>query len=321
MRKFEYISIVIPMYNVERFLVECVSNIQIYDIDYEIIMVNDGSPDNSLKIAKDLAKINSKIKVINQKNKGLGGARNAGINAAKGKYILFLDADDILVKQSYSFLNGSQEDIIEFSSKNIDISGNTLSVFEAQNIELKSGIKYCLDNNTMFSVCNKLYSRKFLIENNLFFKEHLYIEDFEFNTRAYFFSKKVSSKSEYLEFFLQSNNSITRNNDINKKEKLVNDILNVMLYIDSFKEKFNLSSMDNIYFNTRLTYLSVDLVYHSIKNKLPSSFLKEKLNIAQREKVFHLDKKLSHIQKNFFRKVIKKKFILSICISLYSLFY
>jgi glycosyltransferase involved in cell wall biosynthesis len=315
------LSIIIPMYNVERFLVECVNNININDIDYEIIMVNDGSPDNSVRIAEGLASRNLKIKVISQENKGLGGARNTGIKAAQGKYILFLDADDILVKQSYSFLNVSQLDIIEFSSKNLDLNGNTLSIFKAKNIDLDSGIEYCLNNNSMFSACNKVYSRKFLMENNLFFKEHLYIEDFEFNTRAYFFSKKVGSRSEYLEFFLQSKNSITRNNDIIKKKKLVNDILNVMLHINSFKEKFNLSSMDNIYFNTRLTYLSVDLVYHSIKNKLPSSFLKEKLNIAQREKVFHLDKKLSHIQKNFFRKVIKKKFILSICISLYSLFY
>lgn len=315
------LSIIIPMYNVERFLVECVSNIQIHDIDYEIIMINDGSPDNSVKIAEDLATRNSKIKVISQENKGLGGARNAGIKVAQGKYILFLDADDILVKQSYGFLNVSQLDIIEFSSKNLDLNGNTLSIFKAKNIDLDSGIEYCLNNNIMFSACNKVYSRKFLIENNLFFKEHLYIEDFEFNTRAYFFSKKVGSRSEYLEFFLQSKNSITRNNDIIKKKKLVNDILNVMLHLNSFKERFNLSHIENIYFDKRLTYLSVDLVYHSIKNKLPSSFLKEKLNIAQREKVFHLDKKLSHIQKNFFRKVIKKKFILSICISLYSLFY
>lgn len=315
------LSIVIPMYNVERFLVECVSNIQIYDIDYEIIMVNDGSPDNSIKIAEDLANKYSRIKVISQENKGLGGARNAGINAAKGKYILFLDADDILVKQSYSFLNLSQLDIIEFSSKNIDIDGNILSNFRADNIELYEGIEYCLNNNIMFSACNKIYSKNFLIENNLFFKEHLYIEDFEFNTRAYFLSKNVGSKSEYLEFFLQSRNSITRNNDIIKKKKLVNDILNVMLHINSFKEGFNLSNSENIYFDTRLTYLSVDLIYHSFKNKLPSEFFKEKLNIAQEQKVFRLDKELSHKQKNFFRKILKNKFILLICTSLYGLYY
>lgn len=315
------LSIVIPMYNVERFLVECVSNIQIYDIDYEIIMVNDGSPDNSIKIAEDLANGNSKIKVISQENKGLGGARNAGINAAKGKYILFLDADDILVKQSYSFLNVSQLDIIEFSSKNIDINGNTLSTFRADNIELYEGIEYCLNNNIMFSACNKIYSKNFLIENNLFFKEHLYIEDFEFNTRAYFLSKNVGSKSEYLEFFLQSKNSITRNNDIIKKKKLVNDILNVMLHINFFKEGFNLSNIESIYFDTRLTYLSVDLMYHSVKNKLPSEFFKEKINIAKKQKVFRLDKELPHKQKNFFRKILKNKFILLICISLYGLYY
>jgi len=315
------LSIIVPMYNVENYLIDCIGNIKIKDIDYEIIMVNDGSPDNSFEVANSLALTNPKIKVISQENKGLGGARNLGINVAIGKYILFLDADDILVKQNYIFLKNSEEDIIEFSSKNIKSFEETLSTFKAENISSMKGVEYCLNFPTMFSACNKLYRRNYLIENDLSFRENIYIEDFEFNTRAFFLANRVSSKEEYIQYFFQSPNSITRNNNFSKKKKLVSDMVMIVEHIYNFKQQYELCIESNRYFNMRLTYLCTDIIYHTIKNKLPSEFLKENINFLHSKKLFYLQEHLTNRRKEFFRKLIKHPIILSSLVQVYNVFY
>ena len=91
------ISIIVPIYRVEEYLDKCLSSIinQTYK-NLEIILVNDGSDDNSIKIAKKYAKKDERIKIIEEDNKGLSCARNTGINASTGKYITFVDSDDFI---------------------------------------------------------------------------------------------------------------------------------------------------------------------------------------------------------------------------------
>lgn len=92
----DLISIIIPVYNAEKFLKETVSSIQNQTYqNWELILVNDGSTDNSLQTAQKLAKTDQRIKVISIKNSGAATARNTGINLAKGNYLCFIDADDL----------------------------------------------------------------------------------------------------------------------------------------------------------------------------------------------------------------------------------
>lgn len=91
------LSIIIPIYNVEKYLSDCLNSVinqKKSDLTYEIIIVNDGTPDNSLKIAEDYAKSHNNITIISQENQGLGGARNTGLKAASGDYVWFIDSDD-----------------------------------------------------------------------------------------------------------------------------------------------------------------------------------------------------------------------------------
>lgn len=99
------ITAVVPVYNVERYLTECVESIrrQSYE-NLEIILVDDGSPDNSGKICDELALKDKRIKVIHQENRGLSGARNSAINIAKGEYITFIDSDDYITDDMISSL-------------------------------------------------------------------------------------------------------------------------------------------------------------------------------------------------------------------------
>lgn len=113
MRNNELISIVIPVYNVENFLERCITSVlnQTFE-NIEIILVNDGSTDNSLRICQQYEKIDSRIFIINQENQGLSAARNSGINQARGKYICFIDSDDWIHEKYLEILYNDIEKIM-----------------------------------------------------------------------------------------------------------------------------------------------------------------------------------------------------------------
>ena len=99
------LSIIIPVYNCENYIENCLQSIinQKLNMDYEIICINDGSTDSSLSVMNKIAINNKNIKIISQKNRGLSGARNTGLNNSKGKYILFVDSDDFICDNSINY--------------------------------------------------------------------------------------------------------------------------------------------------------------------------------------------------------------------------
>ena len=100
------LSIIVPVYNVEKYLEKCLNSLCNLEIENEIIIVNDGTKDNSLEIAKNFKKENEKenIIIISQENKGLSEARNTGLRLAQGEYISFIDSDDFVDKKAYEML-------------------------------------------------------------------------------------------------------------------------------------------------------------------------------------------------------------------------
>ena len=101
------VSIIVPVYKTERYLSRCLRSILAQDYqELDIILVDDGSPDNSGVLCDELAQTDARIQVIHKKNGGLSSARNAGIKAAKGDYICFIDSDDYVAKDYVSTLYG-----------------------------------------------------------------------------------------------------------------------------------------------------------------------------------------------------------------------
>lgn len=294
------LSIIIPMYNVEKYLAECVSYIKLHDINYEILMINDGSPDNSLTVATKLAETNPIIRVISQENKGLGGARNTGINHANGKYILFLDADDILIKQDFNFLKDASEDIIEFSAQLISMDQKLIKSIPKSVVADISGKDYVCRFGLISSACNKVYKKDFLILNKLFFKEFIYSEDIHFNARAFYLAKKVASNQEVLQQFRQSPNSITRNRSFEKKQKMFNDLQFIFNDILLFRNNNIKHSQDLEYFNCVLSDLGLGLINFGLKNKKDISDIYSALKTNKMlSKKYQLDSR-----KNLFRKMV-----------------
>ena len=298
------LSIIIPMYNVASHLEGCIKSIDIKDIEYEILMINDGSTDLSLTVAESLKAINSRIIVISQKNRGLGGARNTGLAHAKGQFILFLDADDILCMKNFEFLEITNSEIIQFASQNITPSGNIVRHFIPAEISEIPGKKFWCEYSVMPSACNKIYLKSFLDAHALRFKEHLYSEDVEFNSRALFLASYVSAKNIVIQQFVQSEGSITRNKSFESRNKLFRDLASIVHALVDFKLANAKEKIDFYYFNKIISDIALGAVNFGIKNNIRSREIYELKNHVLNHCIPLYTMRYDNPHKNLFKYVL-----------------
>lgn len=225
------VSVIIPVYKVEQYLDKCVESVvnQTYK-NLEIILVDDGSPDNCPAMCDEWAKKDSRIKVIHKKNGGLSDARNAGLDIATGEYISFLDSDD-----SFS---------PDFSKACVAINGKNCDVFISQIIDKPSNYlyKYKLDKKNYkiiypVTACSRFFSSEFLNKNNIKFKVGYYHEDIDFSLKVLLQSPKViNSDIQFYHYTTDNVDSITREPDDKKYYKRILDIVKI---IDDISKEFS----------------------------------------------------------------------------------
>ncbi len=224
--QFMKISVVIPVYNTEKYLESCLESLINQTLkDIEIICVNDGSTDGSTKILQNFAKKDERIKIISQENKGQSVARNAGIKSAKGEYIGFLDSDD--------WADSTMFERLYQNAKNFDadISMCSVTTFNQKTGFYNNSDPYMTMNlfpqpfekraftpketyNFIFRICvmpwNKIYKKNFLKTHKILFKEGLNFEDNVFFYETFFQAKKICITKENLVFYrLNSETSYT----------------------------------------------------------------------------------------------------------------
>lgn len=137
------ISIIIPIYNAENVIERCVDSIVKQDYkDFEIILVNDGSTDNSLNVCNTLSKQDSRIKVFNKSNGGVSSARNLGLDKASGEWIAFVDADDYVSSNYLSAVQDSQADIILLESEFLNNDGSVYKKYSIPQLCSKTKDEY-----------------------------------------------------------------------------------------------------------------------------------------------------------------------------------
>lgn len=188
---FNKFSFIIPAYNIEKYIQECVNSIleQTYR-DFELIIVDDGSTDNTGLIADNLAKLDERIKVVHRKNGGLSMARNSGLNESRGEWIVFIDGDDFWPnKDSLEIIVREIEktpecDFIGFNVSEYYQSTKNLKKWVAYDKELdhvQPGLeciaKLVKSGTFPMSAWSKVIKRSFLVENNISFIPGLYSED------------------------------------------------------------------------------------------------------------------------------------------------
>ena len=191
------ISVIIPVYKVERYIHQCIDSIIAQDYsDLEIILVDDGSPDNCGFICDEYAKKDNRIKVIHKTNGGLSSARNAGIRFAKAEYIIFMDSDDwwnvnVSLKKMIDVIKANYiTDMFLFTSYDYFEGEGYYKRNEHYNLDkirTDSVEHYYHDvqnnGNLEVSACTKVLKKSFIISNNLFFKEGIVTEDSEWMIR------------------------------------------------------------------------------------------------------------------------------------------
>lgn len=173
------VSVIVPVYNCEKYVSQCINSIisQSYS-NIEIIAVDDGSTDNSGYILDELAKQDCRLQIIHNQNKGVSCSRNVGVSAAKGKYCVFIDADDFIHKEYIAYL----VKLIESNHVSIAISSKCKTkskeeIEDKDNVEIltaEDALALFLSPKLIVGCWNKIFCRDFLTENNIQFKPELF---------------------------------------------------------------------------------------------------------------------------------------------------
>lgn len=169
------ISVIISAYNIQNYIERCLKSILCQtEVSYEVIVVNDGSTDDTGKIISKIAEKNDRIAILTQENTGLSKARQNGLNLAHGEYVLFVDGDDYLMPDSLRdlavFADENKSDIVCFNYKRVFEDGRYLE-FPSYNLYGETGpfIKRILLYDILPNVCFKLIRKKFILENSVVF--------------------------------------------------------------------------------------------------------------------------------------------------------
>lgn len=198
------ISVIMPIYNTEKYLDESLATVENQTLrDIEIICVNDGSKDRSLEIMEAHAAKDSRIKIINKENGGVCSARNAGIRAAQGEYISFIDSDDLIpdyaLEKAYDDLKKYNVDVVSFGLKMFvdgEDSGLASLKYDPSKVKVCERTKnqnpfYDMAENAGYIV-TKVYKRSLIVDNNIWFKEGVtHYEDQLFNLLLFPFVTKM----------------------------------------------------------------------------------------------------------------------------------
>ena len=309
------VSVIVPIYNVEKYLEKCLDSLVNQTLeDIEIILVNDGSTDNSGQIAKEyVSKYKEKIVYLEKQNGGLSDARNYGLEYAKGDYISFVDSDDYISKNLYSELVRYMEedyDMVKFGILTVDLKNNKMIENKSKQFENKTGeeafdILYKTDKMTEVA-WGYLYKASFWKENNFKFTKDMYHEDFGLIPLVILKAKKVASTNILGYYYVQSDKSITRNSDEKKKLKMSYDLLK--FYDNMIKEIENYDISKKTKENIKIYYTNCILL--EVKNIS---------NEAERQKYIKEIKKRKMIKnikvRNF--KQLVKRVLLNININTY----
>jgi glycosyltransferase involved in cell wall biosynthesis len=274
------ISIIVPIYNMEKHLEKCIDSIlnQTYK-NLEIILVNDGSKDNSGKICEEYIKLDRRVRVIHQENMGLSGARDSGIAISTGEYLQFVDPDDyvdtnitecfvnaLLDSKSDLIISGYKKVFYYSQSENKTITASKHLQGKFSKVDFLKNFGELYNEMLINSTCNKLYSLKIIKEHGitsvlglnrgqdlLFNLEYLkYCNKFHVIGEAYYY---------YVQYGLESLRATTKfKKDLLENQQLLYSYIRKFLTDHNSYSEENFTNVENSFFNTIIGCL--DHMYH-----------------------------------------------------------
>ena len=253
------VSIIVPVYNVEKYLNKCLNSLvnQTFK-DIEIIIINDGSPDNSKQIIENYkAKYDNIIKVINQQNQGLSASRNNGLKIASGDYIIFVDSDDYIelnmVEKMYNKILEEQADVVICGNNVVNEDYKLISKTFPNKYESYNFITQMIFGN--LSAWNKIIRKSILNDSTLLFRKNVWYEDIDFSFKLFLKSKKICILHENLYNYSLRPGSIMSSKNLVKNLDL----------IDAFDEIISSAKKNNCYekYYNEIEFLVINHLYIS----------------------------------------------------------
>ncbi|GBU08598.1 hypothetical protein AwDysgo_19290 [Bacteroidales bacterium] len=230
-------SFIVPVYNTEKYVLRCLLSLVNQNIPastYNIIVVIDGSLDNSQILITQFASNYSNIKIIVQENQGLSEARNNGLKASESEYVWFVDSDDWIaencLRELLHVMQESELDMFEIAPS-IPYQDDFARFFDSRSSvsNLQTGREYLLNKDFVVGAWAYLFRREFLIQNRLFFLPKVYFEDEEFTPRALYFAEKLMALKAFsvYSYFIRENSITTLVSDeiIFDKLKVANSLV------------------------------------------------------------------------------------------------
>lgn len=245
------VSIIVPVYNTEEYLQKCLDSLTNQTLkNIEIICVNDGSTDNSLKILQDNAIKDNRIKIINQENKKQGAARNAGMQIAIGEYIGFVDSDDWVdfdfYEKLYSAAKKHSFDIALGTNVRVkkNINKKRLNITEEKEY---TTVQEKFDVNIQWkNPCptNKIYKRDLFISHNIRWSEGVYCEDRIFTLKAVYFANGIVTVPNVNYYYFDNPKSTVNNKKVQHFKKFRTDKNNADKKVLNFLKDNNINVRD-----------------------------------------------------------------------------
>ena len=284
------LSVIIPVYNTEKYIEKCLDSIVNQTMkDLEIIIVNDGSIDNSENLIKKWIQNNpnANVKYFIKENGGLSDARNFGVTKAKGDYISFVDSDDYLEKDLYKNLEKYMEqeiDLIKFKMATYEENGEMIEKMDGPVFEKVTGEeafeKLCTQDKFLQPACIYLYRKEFFEKENFKYEVGTYHEDFGLTPWIMINAKSVVSTNEYGYCYLQRENSITTNKNPEKEKQKAYNVLkhydNAIRNIESIKISRKTKMLWKRYYTNGLI-LKAETLQEQVQNKFIKEIKKRKV--------------------------------------------
>ena len=215
------VSVIIPVYNCEEYIGTTLKSVinQDFPYEYEIIVIDDGSTDNSLNVINStLNNCGVSYKVIHQDNAGVSVARNHGIDVSCGKYLVFVDGDDYILKNHLSELYNEEYDfsLIQFAKKDDDIISK-YNYFDFEDISTDDFIEKELKMEILFNFFQLMYDSQIIKDNNIYFTPGVvYGEDTEFALKALIYGRRIHISNKITYHYVQRSNSAIRTSEFRR---------------------------------------------------------------------------------------------------------
>lgn len=245
------ISVIVPVYNAESFLHICVESIlkQTFD-DFELILIDDGSKDMSLKVMQELSEKDNRMHVYHHENHGAGYTRNRGIQLASGKYITFIDSDDYV---DIDYLDTFKKSI---GDNDVLISGYNKVSMDEHKLLFTSIPKDCMWTEFKYvSTCAKMYSLDFLKANNIKYAPLKIGEDVYFNLSMNSITNKIIIIPYAGYNYCLNQNSVTQNQSTLNRDNKILDLLNRIYNNLALTEKYSNKMVQYFYLKTVVQFL------------------------------------------------------------------